>query len=211
MPTLVTKRPYYLKLILLIILGLPLTAFAQQTVQFDFSGIFYSNNSPTVLGVPVAGQVFTGTMSYDSSQTPQNSVFYYVPSQYNISFNINGNTIISDGFMIRDIPNSMLRFDSGSSVYPSATLSVNGAQVQDQTAGFYFVFFADSQNTFTSLPTSISNAGYGYLYANNYQNSDGFTITSINAVPEPSEYMLMLMGFGMTCLFAVRRKFPPIK
>ena len=108
--------------------------------------------------------------------------------------------------MITDMPNSMLRFDSGGLVDPSASLAINGVQVQDPTAGFYFVFFANSQNTFASLPTSISTAGYGYLEANDYQNSTGFTITTINAVPEPGEYILMLMGFALIGFVSRRSK-----
>ncbi len=205
MPTLVTKRHYYLQLILLAILGLPLTAFAQQVVQYDFSGNFYSG-SPPVLGVQAAGQAYTGTMSYDSSLTSQLFPYYNVPTQYNITLDINGNTFVSNGFQIVDIPNQFLSFTSAGQWVPYATLLLNGSQVQDPSAGFSFVFYSNNQNSFASLPTSISTTGTGFLYANNNQETDAFTITNINAVPEPGEYMLMLMGFGLTGLFAARRK-----
>ncbi len=190
-----------IKLILLTILGLPLTVFAQQSQLFNFSGAFNSIGSTSVLGVPVLGQAFTGTMSYDSSQIPQNQYFYTVSAPYKIDFYINGNTIESSGFLIRDIPNSMLRFDS------AATFTVNGVQVLDQTAGFYFVFFADSLNTFASLPQTISNTGYGYLSANNYLESTGFTINSVSAVPEPSECLLMICGLIFVGFTATRHKY----
>jgi len=67
----------------------------------------------------------------------------------------------------------------GGDFYPEGTLNLSGT------------------NSFSSVAIS-SSAAYPITIAD---------MTSITAaVPEPGEYMLMLMGFGLTGFFAVRRK-----
>lgn len=55
--------------------------------------------------------------------------------------------------------------------------------------------------------TAINNNGQIVGYGTNSLGvQDAFVLNTVAAVPEPSEWLLMLTGFGLTGLFAVRRR-----
>ena len=191
------------------------SATAANPVQIDFSGSFYSNNSSTVLGLPLAGQSFTGILTYDDSPNlaqPVGSTFQDQSFQapYALAIKVGYNTISSNGYRVSEIVGSQLRIDAGAgSAAPSTTLSVNGIPSIDPTSGLYFAFFADTNNPLTTLPVvpaSFTDPVYGYIYGPVNSNELGFTITTFAVAPVPIPATAWFFGSGVLGLIGASRR-----
>lgn len=191
-------------------------------VQFNFSGSFYDwgPSTPPVLGLNLSGQSFSGTLLYNNDPalaSPAGSTFQTQDFQtpYSLTINVNGNTISSNGYQVRETTGSMLRIDAGAgSSATNTTLSINGSASNDPTSGLYFVFFADSSNPLNTLPVipaTLTAPGYGYIYEHQVgltENALGYTINSFGpatpAVPEPSTNAMLFSGVVLLG-FIIRR------
>lgn len=130
-----------------------------------------------------------------------------VPAPYKVDLSFNGNTFESDGFLVWAVPNGFLEVASQGifGVFdPTVYATLNGAPAN---AAFQFEFLADGQNTFTSLPQSITNTvgAHGYLIDSN-QNVANFNIGNIAVATVPLPASGWLFGSALIGLIGVVRK-----
>lgn len=179
------------------------SAFAGNANMYDFSTV-NGAVTPTTIGLA----------TFSSSSDP--GAFTFGPNA-GLYANLGAYTLSEAGFggAILDIsfaaPQTAVQFNFAlgdmfaSLGNETLTLTTNTGTIVTATAAiptgsgdFYpeGVLSLSGINSFSSVAISSSTA-YPITIAD---------LTSVTAVPEPSEYMLMLMGIGLTGVFAARRK-----
>jgi len=188
------------------ILGLSAGAATADTyTSANFSGGIFgggANVSAPFLGTVNPGDTFTGTFVYDNNLVPgPGSGFVNVaPSSFpnavpSFTFSINGNS-----FSVTD-PNAAIQYNNG---------HFNGFSLNNEFAfaGNNYVL----QISGGILAVRLESDPFGLSFVNGYINIGDNSVTGktpfvpqVSAVPEPSTWALMVLGFCGVGFMALRR------
>lgn len=189
-------------------------------------GAHVGSSIPSLYDVP-AGTQITGTFSYDTSQLPVTSSAgsaTYTPLSF--SMNLGPTTLVSQNTPLINISDGNILNGSADAFRVSQPGALN-------SAGFNFLYVAynihlggnSSVLASTDLPASLDLASFGtrrtgsidvIFYYDSFSNYDRksieFNLLSVDqvaAVPEPSTWAMMILGFCGVGFMTYRRRSHP--
>ena len=180
------------------------SAFAGNTNMYDFSTV-NGAVTPTTIGLATfSSSSDPGAFTFGSNAGLYTNLGAYTLSEagfggaiLDISFAA-PQTAVQFNFALGDMFASLGNDTLTLTTYTGTTVGTTVTATASQVAGDFYPegVLSFSGSSFSSIAIS-SSAAYPITIAD---------LTSVTAVPEPSEYMLMLMGIGLTGVFAARRK-----